>query len=550
MKRMEDLRMYQRLTLDYVLQELRDQYSGRTAVVFEDESVTYSELYEYSLSLANNLRKLGVRRNTKVAVILPNCMEYIYAYFALFIIGAWIVPINTRYEPDELKRVLANSDADTVIYQDRIGLIDYNKLLLEDLHGILPIRNFIVNGEVPEGALPLPKMFEKDCGLPGMSEGNIVIEEIQPDDIAILGYTSGTTGHPKGVMITHKNLILSSYHCGRLLDIQDEDVSFSIAPLYAAQGFNAILVYLVSGITMKWISNFNPNDILSHVVKKKISMFHTQPTMWSLLLSMPYYLNVKFKNLNKVVVSGSVCTPTLARRIEESTGCTLLNAYGIIESTGVVTITRLDDPEDVRRNTVGRPIEGIETKIVDQNRHGVKKGEIGELAVRGYLMKGYYKNPEGTDAVIDEDGWLYTGDLACYYKDGENISIVGRCKDMIIRGAFNVYPIDIEECLLNFDKVDDVSVVGKPHEILGECTVAFVIPKPNVTLTKGEVLKFCRGKISNYKVPDEVIFVSQFPVLDSGKIQKNILAQWAVGGVPPENRLLLDGNTVEGMAQD
>jgi fatty-acyl-CoA synthase len=541
---------FKKLTLDCVIETLGERYTHKTAVVFEDESVTYGELYAQAETFARNLRKLGVKKNDKVAVILPNCMEYLYIYFGLFMNGSWIVPVSTRYEPDEIKRVIGNSDANTVIYQDRIGIFDYNKIFLEDLKDEFPlIKNHIVRGDnQPKDTLHLSSLFSPDFQPAGMPE-EARREEIYPDDIAILGYTSGTTGHPKGVMITHKNLIVTSYYAGELFEMKD-DIGFSVAPLYAAQGFNAVLAYFVSGITMKWISNFSPNDILKHVVRKNISLFHTQPTMWMLLLSMPYYRHVYFSELQKVIVSGSVCTPFLAKKIEESTKCTLINAYGLIEATGAVCMTRLSDPEDVRHNTIGRPIPGVEIKIVDRNRKEVKKGEIGELAVRGYLMAGYYKNEEKTKEIIDEEGWLYTGDLACYYNDGINICIAGRCKDMVIRGGFNVYPVDIEECLLNFDKVDDVSVVGKPHDILGESLVAFIIPKANMTLTSGEVMAYCRGKIANYKVPDEVIFVSQFPVLESGKIQKNILARWAVEGIPPECRFLLDGKPISGMAAD
>jgi fatty-acyl-CoA synthase len=290
-------------------------------------------------------------------------MEYLYIYFGLFMNGSWIVPVSTRYEPDEIKRVIGNSDANTVIYQDRIGIFDYNKIFLEDLKDEFPlIKNHIVRGDnQPKDTLHLSSLFSPDFQPAGMPE-EARREEIYPDDIAILGYTSGTTGHPKGVMITHKNLIVTSYYAGELFEMKD-DIGFSIAPLYAAQGFNAVLAYFVSGITMKWISNFSPNDILKHVVRKNISLFHTQPTMWMLLLSMPYYRHVYFSELQKVIVSGSVCTPFLAKKIEESTKCTLINAYGLIEATGAVCMTRLSDPEDVRHNTIGRPIPVLKSKL-------------------------------------------------------------------------------------------------------------------------------------------------------------------------------------------
>ena len=199
-----------------------------------------------------------------------------------------------------------------------------------------------------------------------------------------------------------------------------------------------------------------------------MTAFHTQPTMWALLLSLPAFDFMPFNHLTKVVVSGSLCSSALASKIQEKTGATLLNAYGLIEATGVVTVTHPEDSDDVRLNSVGRPIPGVELKIVDENRQTLPNGETGELAVKGYLMKGYYKKEEKTGEVIDDEGWLYTGDLACYCEDNKNIRIVGRIKDMVIRGGFNVYPIDIEECLLTSEDIEDVSVVGKEDEILGE----------------------------------------------------------------------------------
>ncbi|MEK3671228.1 class I adenylate-forming enzyme family protein [Paenibacillus sp. FSL R10-2771] len=536
---------YERLTIDCVLDTLQRDFPDKPAVVFEQETVTFAQLYDYSLTIAGNLLDLGIKKNDKVAVLLPNSLEYLYVYFALFKIGAWIVPVSTRYEPDEIRRILDNSDAETIIYQDRLGIFNYEEILLSGLRPELPaIRNYIVLGDEPApGSMSFARLL-KPLTVPFQDRQ---LEAIDPEDIAILGYTSGTTGHPKGVMITHRNLVATSYYGGQLLDIHD-DIGFSIAPLYAAQGFNAVLVYFVSCITMKWISNFNPNDILTHVAKNGINLFHTQPTMWSLILAMPYCKPGLFRELRKVVVSGSLCTPYLARSIEETTRCTLINAYGIIEATGLVTMTRLDDPPEVRLNTVGRPIEGFEVKIVDRDRKELPRGEIGELAIRGYLMKGYYNNEAKTREVIDEEGWLYTGDLACYYKDGVNICIAGRIKDMVIRGGFNVYPVDIEECVLNMDKVEDVSVVGEPDEILGEALAAFVIPRPGVLLTEGEVKAYCRGKIANYKVPDRVHLVSQLPVLESGKVQKNILRRWAVEGIPAESQFLLNDMIVRGMA--
>jgi fatty-acyl-CoA synthase len=535
---------FEKPTLDCVLKQIADVYSDKPAIIFEEISVSYSELYNRSKSLALCLRRAGIGKNDKVAIILPNCLEYLYVYFALFLLGAWAVPLSTRYEPDELRNVIRDSDAKAIIFKDKIGTFDYNNILPALASAWPMLRTYICLGksEIP-GALLLTDLLTEYFGKT-LSDASHALEEIDPEDVALLAYTSGTTGTPKGVMIPHRSLVLTSYHTSRLWDVKDE-VAFSVAPLYAAQGFLAVLIDLVSGVTMKWISNFNPNDILAHLVRKGVTAFHTQPTMWSILLTLPAFRHINFSHLKKVVVSGSLCSYGLAKRISESVGCTLLNAYGLIEATGVVTITRPGDPEEVRLDSVGSPIPGVEIKIVDEQRKEVAAGEVGELAVRGYLMKGYYKNEAKTKEVMDDDGWLYTGDQACFCKDSKNIKIVGRCKDMIIRGGFNVYPIDIEECLLTSDQIDDVSVVGKEDDILGQSIVAFVIPKPEAELTEGDVKRYCRGKIANYKVPDEVYFVSQFPILLSGKVCKNILTEWAVSGIPEEDRLLFNGITME-----
>ncbi|MGA1870072.1 MAG: class I adenylate-forming enzyme family protein [bacterium] len=528
-------------TLDCVLRSVCKKYSKKKAVIFNNESITYRQILSYSMNLANSLADLGIHKGDKVAIILPNCFEYLYVYFACFFLGAWATPMSTRWEREELKNVLTDSDSKMVIYQDRIGVFNYNKILASLRYEIPLCEYFVCKGKgLIEGAIHLSSLIHTSTSIEWQP---VQSERIEADDVAILAYTSGTTGKPKGVMIPHNTLVTTSYHTGKLWGFEG-DTSFSVAPLYAAQGFLAVLIDLVSGVTMKWIENFNPNDILSEIAKKDLHVFHTQPTMWSILLSQPYFDHIDFSHLKKVIVSGSLCSYELAKRIEERTGCTLLNAYGLIEATGVVTITRLDDPKEVRFGTVGQPIDGVEIKITDKERKEVPVGETGELAVRGYVMKGYYKNPEKTAEVIDGDGWLYTGDLAQMHEDGLNIKIVGRCKDMVIRGAFNIYPIDIEECIVQNEQVEDVSVVGRPDEILGESLIAFVIPTVDATISPGDIKRFCRGRIANYKVPDEVHFVSQFPILLSGKIQKNVLREWAEHGIPLECMILFDDKTL------
>ncbi|MBU1170686.1 MAG: acyl--CoA ligase [Proteobacteria bacterium] len=530
---------FETLTLGCVLKTVSHEHSNKTAIIFEDNQLSYAHMFKHSKNLALSFKKMGIQKDDKVAIILPNCLEYMYIYFALFMIGAWAVPMSTRWEEEELNNVLKDSESTTVIYKNRIGILSYSDIFSHIKDDLPLLKNYILlENDVPETRHSLNEMIY--CEFKDIGPDHILNQShVAPDDVALLAYTSGTTGRPKGVMISHKTLVLTSYHTQKIWGTGHE-VAFSVAPLYAAQGFLAVLIDLVAGVTMKWHLNFNPHDILLELAKGDINTFHTQPTMWSLLLMQPYITASAFSHLNKVIVSGSLCSPALAKRIEQNMGCTLLNAYGLIEATGVVTLTHPDDPDDIRLNTVGRPIPGVEIKIVDvHTRQELKNGGIGELAVRGYLMKGYYRNDTKTSEVIDENGWLYTGDLACVH-DGLNIKIMGRCKDMIIRGGFNVYPTDIEECLIQLDAIEDVSVVGRPDDLLGESIVAFVIPNPGESLSQGDVKRFCRGKISNYKIPDEVIFVSQFPILLSGKVQKNILKDWAENDVPDDCRMMFE----------
>jgi fatty-acyl-CoA synthase len=527
---------YRTNTLECVLETICKAYGNRTALIFDDRHVSFNDVLDQSNIIAGNLYRLGIRKNDKIAFILSNSVEYLYLYFASFIIGAWAVPISTRWEEEEIGNVLSDADVKMVIYEKYIGIIEYGKILSSLKYKLPKCTHYVCCGNKDQDAIDFEVLMTNN----GKNGEQTINEMVEPDDIALLAYTSGTTGKPKGVMIPHRSLVLTSAYTGALWGLHSEDVAFSVAPLYAAQGFLAVLIDLVSGVTMKWNTNFNPNDILRELSAGGITFFHTQPTMWTLLLSQPAFDFIDFSCLKKVVVSGSLCSYALAKRIEEKVGCQVLNAYGLIEATGVVTVTRLDDDAETRFGTVGSPIPGAEYRIVNSDRKMVERGETGELAVRGYVMKGYYKNKEKTDEVIDEDGWLYTGDLACEYGDGKAIRIVGRCKDMIIRGGFNVYPIDIEECILKNDYVDDAAVVGKPDDLLGESISAFVIPKAGYQITPGDVKRFCRGKIANYKIPDDVHIVSQFPILLSGKVQKNVLRDWVVNGIPAENRVVFD----------
>lgn len=516
--------------------DICQEHLGECAIRFDGRSYTYDELLDAVERCAAGLHALGVRKSGKVALILSNRMEYIVAYFALFYLGAHPVPINTRWGRQEVFNVLEDAGAEVIVTEEKIGGLSYGAYVEEYLENHTDVRWVVHFAENHYGAWGVSY-----DALMNPREKLVEVEKIFPDDVAMLSYTSGTTGTPKGVMLKQNDIVKISAYTTQTWRTEKEEYPFSIAPLYSAQGFLSLFIDFALGKTFKMSSTFRPNDILKEISKCENTVVHTQPTMWSLLLNCRIINFTRFDSLKKLVVSGSLCSPELARRIEEKLGCVLLNAYGLIEGTSVVTMTRLDDPYEVRMNTVGRAIPGVEIKIVDENRNEAPWGEVGELAVRGYTMAGYYNNPEKTAEVLTEDGWLYTGDLARYY-DEENICIVGRCKDMIIRGGFNVYPSDIEEYLLQIDGVQNAAVVGRPSEILGEEIVAFVLPQAGRTLTKNEVIRGLFKKLANYKMPDQVYFVSEIPTILAGKIDKKELRLWAERGIPSEKQVLFGGD--------
>jgi fatty-acyl-CoA synthase len=516
------------LTLKTLIDEICGQNPKKPALTFDAETLTYEELYGSIRRLASGFLDRGIDRGTHVIIILDNCLEYILSYLSLFYIGAIPIPINTRWNSTEAVKVILDSDGHYFIVREHSG-----RLVFTDIAKALANA-----GHKIEQIISCQASNDEKSDFNVLAQHKIVefSNDINGSDIAMISYTSGTTGNPKGVMLRHCDIAKISLYTEQIW-ANPTDESFSIAPLYSAQGFLSLLINFSTGSRFKMISSFNTNDILREISKGTETFFHTQPTMWTMLLNSRIINFADFSGLHKVVVSGSLCSPELARRIEERLHCNLLNAYGLIEGTSVVTITRCDDTENVRLNTVGRPIPGVEIKIVDSERKPVPHGEIGELAIRGYVMAGYYKNEQKTKEIMDDDGWLYTGDLARYY-DNENISIVGRCKEMIIRGGYNVYPSDIEEVILQLPQVQTAAVVGRSHEVLGEELVAFVVQRAGESLQKTDISRYVFANIANYKQPDHIFLISDMPTILAGKIDKKVLSDWAQNGIPSDKQML------------
>ncbi len=520
-----------RTTIRSLLREVCREGPDKDAVTFDGNTWTYEQILDTVCAIAGGMAHFGIGKGTKVVLVLSNRMEYIFAYFALFTLGAIPIPVSVRWEKSELFNVLEDSGATVVICEDKIGGIAFGSYVAQYLSDHERMSRVFFLGENRYGPRGVP--FQT---LGTYCPTDIPREHIAPGDPATILYTSGTTGTPKGVMLRQNDLAVLSQYTAAIWQGRPE-TPMLISPLYSMQGFLSLLTSFVSGCCCTLISSANPDEVLREIAKGQNSIVHTQPTMWNLLLNCRDIDSVDFSGLRHLVVSGALCCRELAGQIEKKLGCRILNAYGLAEATGIVTMTRPDDPEEIRLGTVGRPLPGVELKIVDAARRPVARGEVGELAVRGYNMIGYYKKPEKTAAVIDADGWLYTGDLARYH-DRENICIVGRCKDMIIRGGINVYAVDIEDFLLTLPQVRAAAIVGRKHVVLGEEIVAFIVVHPGEMLTKEEISSYSFHKISNYKIPDKIHFVSELPLAPSGKVDKKALAGWAENGVPSSHQIV------------
>ncbi|MCK4394679.1 AMP-binding protein, partial [Candidatus Bipolaricaulota bacterium] len=347
-----------------------------------------------------------------------------------------------------------------------------------------------------------------------------------PRDNVFILYTSGTTGNPKGAMLSHHNIAENARQVTQVLHTSEEDIFLLAVPFFHCFGcVMGIMGAITWGASLVPMSVFKAKEALELIEEEEVSILYGVPTMF--VLELEEYRKGKddgsqydVSSLRTGIMAGAPCPVEVMRGTMEELGCNVSIAYGLTEASPVITMTRFDDSLERRVETVGKALPGIEVKITDDDRWSLPPGEMGELTCRGYnVMLGYYKMPGKTAEVIDEEGWLYSGDLATVDEEGY-VKIVGRKKDMLITGGFNVYPAEIEEYLFTHPKVQNVSVVGVPDEVMGEVAIAHIIPREGMTIDPQEIVDYCMGKIANFKVPRYVEIMDEFPMTQSGKIQK------------------------------
>ncbi|MFZ7126013.1 MAG: AMP-binding protein [Desulfobacterales bacterium] len=538
------------LTLGQLLDETVAAHPDNDALVYVDRDfrLTYREFAAVVDELARGLMAMGIEKGEKVAVWATNIPYWVALQFATAKIGAILLTVNTNYKRDELAYLLRQSEAENLFLIDGYQDTDYIRTVYE----LVPELKTQQRGHLKSAGFPhLRRVFflgqEKHRGMFSIPEilalGSMTSEDdyqsrqaaLDPHDVVNMQYTSGTTGFPKGVMLTHYNIGNNGYWIGEHQNLGPEDRMCLPVPLFHCFGcVLGVLAAVSHGTCMVILESFDPVQVMASVEQERCTALYGVPTMFIAVLDHKLFHKFDFSSLRTGIMAGSPCPIQVMRKVMEVMHLTDITiCYGLTEASPVITQTRIDDDITRRVETVGRAMPEIEVRVVDpETNTPLPAGQQGEVCCRGYsIMKGYYNMPEATAGAIDAQGWLHTGDLGVLDESGY-LSITGRHKDMIIRGGENIYPREIEEFLYQMEGVADVQVVGVPSKKYGEEVGAFVVRKAEADFGPEDVRDFCRGRISRYKIPKYVAFVDKYPLTASGKVQKYKLREISAGLFP------------------
>jgi HIP---CoA ligase len=499
------------------------------ALVADTERITYSELAAASRALAAGMIALGVAPGDRVAIWLPNSVDWLVAHWAGAIAGAILVPLNTRNRPDEVRYILAHSGAAALVLRDHFLHTDYLAGLSDILAGGLPELRAVIVRQTTPAALAAPAISWDEAlqlgkGVP-RERIAAATATVGPDDVHLLQYTSGTTGYPKGAMLTHGGLMQSARHNYAAWEFKPGDAILVPGPLSHIIGivFGCVMP-AIGAIVPVTVAVFDPERVLGLIQRYRPVVMTGAPTHFQMLAEHPRLGDYDISSLRIGMAGGAASTPATVRRVMERLGLqALVNGLGMSEA-GSVAHTDPSDPPEIHATTVGHAMPWLETRIVDPVTHADQPaGEPGELWIRGPgVMKGYFRDPEATAAALTPDGWLRTGDLLRLGDDG-CLRFVGRLKDMFTVGGFNVYPAEVERVLAQHPAIAECQVLGVPDARLGDVPFAFVRFQPDTRAGADELIAFCAARLANYKVPRYVHAIESFPLLASGKRDRRTL---------------------------
>lgn len=526
------------LTLGNLLEQQAESYPNQEAIVYPEQNfrVTYNQFNKIVDQAAKSFLAIDVKKNDHVAIWSDNKFEWLVTQFATAKIGAVLVTVNTNYQTTELEYLLKQSNTKVLVMDTKYKNTSYIDVLTdvcpniiksnkEQINSIkLPyLKQVIMLGDyAPDFAYTWDELMAKNNEI---TDTQLIDAKsnLHCDDVINMQYTSGTTGFPKGVMLSHHNILNNAKQIGKRMKLTHLDRLCIPVPFFHTFGcVLGILTAVTSATTIVIVEQFNAEEVLKAVSSEKCTALHGVPTMFIAELNHPNFDNYDLSHLRTGIMAGSTCPIEVMQDVMDIMGVNEITiCYGLTETSPVIYQTKTDDPIELRVSTVGQIHPYIEAKIINPDtKEECGPNEPGELITRGYhVMKGYYNNLEATKETIDSDGWLWTGDLAVA-DENNYIKINGRNKDMIIRGGENIYPREIEEFLYSHQAILDVQVVGVPDEKYGEEIMAWIILKEGINVSDTDIREYCLNKISYHKIPKYIEFISEYPMTASGKIQK------------------------------
>ena len=491
------------------LEETASRLPHKTAIIYRNQRLSFEQIKTEAASLSRALREHGVSQKNKVALLLPNCPEFAVAYLAVVQMGSVAIPLDIRLTKEEISSIIRDWGVSTLIaHHSSLGLV---RELEKELKDFLKVIGVGTNQKWDGNTLGYEELIQYPA------EINWDIKVKGSDDALIL-YTSGTTGRPKGVVLTFDHLDCFPETMAPL-GVTEDDINAILLPMSHISGPILINQLILLGSTLVILDTIRPETILEAIERHRISWFHGVPPIFQALLKVSRERHYDTSSLRFIAMMGAPVPLVLMEEFKDRyPGVKVLQGYGLTETSPIVTLVSLEDWEK-KLGSAGKPVPRVEIRVVDEKGNVLPPGEVGEVIIKGpQVMKGYYNNPEATAQVI-RDGWFYSGDLGRFDQDNY-LYIVGRGKDMIITGGLNVYPAEIEECLLKHPGIGEVAVIGVPDFMRGERVKAIIVPRPRHKLSKKDIQSYCREHLADFKIPDLIEFREYLPKTGTGKIAR------------------------------